>query len=53
MKIKEKKQIKGLEDHGKQLVKSSSENESLKPLKHKEIFEERAKKRIDEIQNSS
>ena len=35
------------------MVKSSSEKESLKPLKHEEIFEERVKKRIDELQNLS
>ena len=51
MKFKEKK-IKTLEDHGKQLVKSSGEKESIH-LKQKEILEELASKRIDEIQNLS
>ena len=51
MKFKEKK-IKTLEDHGKQLVKSSGEKESTH-LKQKEILEELANKRIDEIQNLS
>ena len=34
--------MKALEEHGKQLVKSSSEEESLSLLKHKGIFEELA-----------
>ena len=51
MEFKEKK-IKTLEDHGKQLVKSSGEKESIH-LKQKEILEELASKRIDEIQNLS
>ena len=53
MKFKEKK-IKTLEDHGKQLVKSSGEKESIH-LKQREILEELAswKLRIDEIQNLS
>ena len=37
----------------KQLVKSSDEKESLTHSKQKEIFEELANKRIDEIQNLS
>ena len=41
------KQIKALEDHRKHLVKS------LTLLKQKEIFEELANERIDEIQNIS
>ena len=49
----EEKQIKSLEEHGKQLVKSSGEKESPTHLKQKEIFEEFANKRIDEIQNLS
>ena len=53
MKNKDKKQIKTLEDHGKQLVKSSSEEESLTLLKQKEIFEELTNERVDEIQNLS
>ena len=47
------KQIKTIEDHGKQLVKSSSKRESLTLLKQKEIFEELANERINEIQNLS
>ena len=53
MKNKDKKQIKTLEDHGKQLVKSSTEEESLILLKQKEIFEELTNERVDEIQNLS
>ena len=45
------KQIKALEEHRKQLVKSSSEKESLTLLKEKEIFEELANEGMDEIQN--
>ena len=45
------KQIKALEVHGKQLIKSSSEKESL--LKEKEIFEELANKQMVEIQKLS
>ena len=40
-----------LNEHGKELVKSSSEKESLTLLKQKEIFEEFANQRICEIQN--
>ena len=47
------KQIEAIEDHVKQLVKSSSEEESLSLLKHKEIFRELADERINEIQNFS
>ena len=46
LKIKEK--TKAHENHGKQLVKSSSEKESLTLLKQKEIFEELANERINE-----
>ena len=47
------KQIKALEEHGKKLMKSSSEKQSLTLLKQKEIFEELANERMDEIQNLS
>ena len=47
------KQIKALKGHGKQLVKSSSEKESLTLSKQKEIFEELASERIYKIQNLS
>ena len=54
------KQIKTIEDpgekldkHRKQLLKSSSEKESLTLLKPKEVFEELAIERIDEIQKLS
>ena len=47
------KQIKPLQGHGKQLVKSSSEKESLKLSKQKEIFEEFGNERINDIQNLS
>ena len=53
MKIKEKKQIKALEEHGKQLVKSSDEKKFSTHLKQKEFFEELDNKRTDEIQNLS
>ena len=52
MKIKEKnEERKALEGHGKQLVKYkySDENDSLTHLKQKEIFEELANKRMEEI----
>ena len=44
-----RKQIEVIEEHGKQLVKSNSEKESLTHLKQKEI-DEIANERIDEIQ---
>ena len=47
------KQIKALEEYGKQLLKSSDEKESSTHSKRKEIFEELANKRIDEIKNLS
>ena len=43
------KQIKALEVHGKQLVKHKNEKESSMHLKQKEIFEELANKRVEEI----
>ena len=46
-------QIQALERHWKQLVKSSSKKESLTHLKQKDVFEELANKRADEIQNLS
>ena len=46
-------QIQVLERHWKQLVKSSSKKESLTHLKQKDVFEELANKRADEIQNLS
>ena len=46
-------QIEAIEEHRKQLVKSGSEKESLALLKQKDIFEELAKGRIDEIQDLS
>ena len=53
MKIKKKKQIKALEEHGKQLVNSISVKEYSTLLKLKGIFEEFANKRINEIQDLS
>ena len=47
------KQIKALEEHGKQLVKHNNEKESSTHSKQKEIFEEPANKRMEEIQHSS
>ena len=44
------KQRKALEEHGKQLFKYSDEKESLANSKQKEIFEETANRRIEEIQ---
>ena len=46
-------QIQALERHWKQLVKSSSKKESITHLKQKDVFEELANKRADEIQNLS
>ena len=43
------KQIEALEEHGKELVKSSNEKECSTHSKQKEIFEKLANKRIDEI----
>ena len=51
MKIKEKKQIKALQEHVKQLVKSFGEKEPLTLLKQKNTFEELAKERMGELQN--
>ena len=45
----EEKQIKAVKDHGKQLFKSSTEKESLTLSEQKEIFEELANERVDEI----
>ena len=53
MKIKEKKKIKALEEHRKQLVKYNNEKEHSTHSKQKQIFEELAKKRIEEIQDWS
>ena len=50
MKIKEKK-IKVFEEHGKKLVKYSDEKESLTFSKQKEIFEELANRRMENIQD--
>ena len=44
-----KSQIKALEGHGKQLIKSSSEKESLELLNQKEIFDELVNERKFEI----
>ena len=46
-------QIKALEEHGKQLVKSSSGKVSLTFLKQKNVFEELANERMSEIHNVS
>ena len=43
------KQIKALEKHGKQLVKYSGEKDVLTHLKQKEILEELANRRMEEI----
>ena len=47
------KQIKALEDHGKQWVKSSSEKEYFTLFEQKKIFEELANERIFEMQSLS
>ena len=49
----EKKQIKALEKHGKQLVKYNNEKESSAHSKQKEIYEEIVTKRLKEIQDLS
>ena len=46
------KQIKALEEHGKQLVKHNNEK-VFNASKQKEIFEETANKRMEEIQHLS
>ena len=45
------KQIKALEEYGKQLVKYNNEKESSTHLKQKEIFEQLANRRMEEIQD--
>ena len=45
------KQIKALEEHGKQLVKSSDEKESSIYSEQKETFKELAHKRMEKAQN--
>ena len=45
------KQIKALEEHGKQLVKSSDEKESSIYSEQKETFKELAPKRMEKAQN--
>ena len=45
------KQIKALKEHGKQLVKYNNEEESSTYSKGKEIFEEIAHRRMEEIQD--
>ena len=47
------KQIEALVKHDKQLVKSSSEKESLTLLKQKVIFDELANERMSKIRNLS
>ena len=47
------KQIKALEEHGKQLVKWNNEKESSMHSKQKDIFEELANRRMEEIQDLS
>ena len=48
-----RKQIKALEEHGKQLVKYNKEKESPNHSKRKEIFKELANKRMEEITDLS
>ena len=45
------KEIKALEEHGKQLVKYNYEKESLTHSEQKEIVEELANRRMEEIQD--
>ena len=47
----EEKQIKVLEEHGKQLIKYIDEKESLTHSKQKDIFVEIANKRMEKILN--
>ena len=47
------KQMRALEEHGKQLVKYSDDKGSLADSKQKEILEELANRRIEEIKNLS
>ena len=49
----DKKQIKALEQHGKQLIKSSSEKDFLEILKQKEMFDELVNERRFEINKLS
>ena len=45
--------MKALEEHEKQLLKYNIEKEPLMPSKKKEIFEEFANRRMEEIQDFS
>ena len=47
------KQIKALEEHGKQLVKQNNEKESSIHLKQKQIFKELANNRMEKLQGLS
>ena len=47
------KQIKALEEHGKQLVKYNNEKESSIHLKQKQIFKELANNRMEKLQDLS
>ena len=53
--LRSRTKTKVVEDHGKQLVKSRSEKESLSLQKQKEVLKQKdlANERIDEIQNLS
>ena len=53
LKIKKKQKIKELEEHRKQVVKYNNKAESSTHSKQKEIFEELANKRMEEIQDLS
>ena len=46
-----RKQIKALEEHGKQLVKYSDEKKLPTYLKQKESFKELANRRMEELAN--
>ena len=48
---KEEKQIKVLEEHGKQLVQYNNKKESSKHSEQKEMFRELANGKMDEIQD--
>ena len=47
------KPVKAVDEHGKQLVKYSDEKESLTHFKQKNIFEEIANRRMEEIHDLS
>ena len=51
MEDQREEQIKTLEEHFEQLVKSNREEDSLTLLKQKEVFEELANKKMSKMQS--